>query len=150
LIGTLSVCPSISTRKAGYRFIICAMLSSIGSEFQQPSKTCLDSTGCVVYNTKMKFRIQRLKSIMLKRLAIVSIAILLLSVVAVALHNHMDGDSHDNCPICFAGNHQSAAGLWTVAYDSVPCFTEITVVASSPVFIDNFFSYSLRNRAPPV
>jgi len=69
--------------------------------------------------------------------------------VAVSHHHEYTADDHD-CPICIASNHLSATSQWVVAFDSVPCFTEITVVAASPVFTDNLSSYSLKNRAPPV
>jgi hypothetical protein len=77
------------------------------------------------------------------------ILIFLLSTFVVVSHHHENtADDHD-CPICVASNHQSATGSSIIAFDSVPYFTETTVVALSPVFTDNLFSYSLRNRAPP-
>jgi len=69
--------------------------------------------------------------------------------VAVSHHHENSADDHD-CPICIVINHVSASSQWMVAFDSVPHFTETTVVAPSPVLTDNLFSYSLRNRAPPV
>lgn len=85
-----------------------------------------------------------------KRFAAFLILVLLLSTFVAAPHFHEDMDDHDDCPICVASNHQSATGPAIIAFDSVPYCTETTVVAPSPFFTDNLFSYSLRNRAPPV
>jgi hypothetical protein len=97
----------------------------------------------------MKFGLPLIKPIMLKRLALACIAMLLLSVVAVALHYHADGDSHDNCPVCVASNHQSATGTSASAFDGIPCFTETTVVTPSPNFTDNPYFFSHSTRGPP-
>jgi hypothetical protein len=69
--------------------------------------------------------------------------------VAVSHHHENTADDHD-CPICIAINHVSATSPGMAAFDGVPYLTETTVVAPSPVFTDNFFSCSLRSRAPPV
>jgi hypothetical protein len=85
-----------------------------------------------------------------KRITAFLILILLVSTfVAVSHHHGNTADDHD-CPICIASNHLSATSQWVAAFDSIPFFAEITVVAPSPVFADSFSSYSLNNRAPPV
>ena len=85
-----------------------------------------------------------------KRITVFLILLLLVSTFVVVSHHHADmADDHD-CPICIAGNQLSATSQLSVTFDTVPCFTEITVVTPSPVIIDNFFSYYLNNRAPPV
>jgi hypothetical protein len=85
-----------------------------------------------------------------KRIAVFLILLLLVSTLAVVSHHHKDSADDHDCPICIASNHLSATSEWAVAFDSITSFTEITVVALSPVFIDNLFFYSLNNRAPPV
>ncbi len=78
------------------------------------------------------------------------ILLFLVSTFMVTSHHHENTvDDHD-CPICIAGNHLSAASQWMSTFDTVPNFTATTVDAPAPVFIDNIFSHSLRNRAPPV
>jgi len=85
-----------------------------------------------------------------KRITVFLILLLLISTFVVVSHHHGDtADDHD-CPICVACNHAPATSQLMVAFDSAPCFKEITIVSPSPVFTDNLFSYSLRNRAPPV
>ena len=85
-----------------------------------------------------------------KRFTVFLILLLLASTFVVVSHHHENtADDHD-CPICVTSNHQSASGPSIIAFDSVPYFTETTVVAPSPVFNDTFSSYSLNNRAPPV
>lgn len=85
-----------------------------------------------------------------KRITAFLILFLLVSTfVAVSHHHDNVADDHE-CPICIASNHLSATSNWAVAFNSVPCFTETTVVAPSPVFADNLISCSLNNRAPPV
>jgi hypothetical protein len=84
-----------------------------------------------------------------RRITVFLILLLLVSTFVVVSHHHADmADDHD-CPICIAGNQLSATSHLSVTFDIVPCFTEITVVAPSPVSIDNFLSHSLSNRAPP-
>lgn len=68
--------------------------------------------------------------------------------VALPHHHENAADDHD-CPICVASHHLPATSQSAVAFDSVPCFTETIFAASSPVFTDNLFSFSLNNRAPP-
>ncbi len=85
-----------------------------------------------------------------KRIIVLLILLFLVSTfVAVSHHHENTADDHD-CPICIAINHVPATGQWMVVFNSVPHFTETTFVAPSPVFTDNLFSHSLRNRAPPV
>ncbi len=86
-----------------------------------------------------------------KRIIVFLILLFLVSTfVAVSHHHENTADDHD-CPICIAINHASATSQWMVAFDNVHyALIETTVAASSPVFTDNLFSYSLRNRAPPV
>jgi hypothetical protein len=97
----------------------------------------------------MKFGLHTINPIRLKRVALLCIAILLLSVVAIALHDHADGESHDNCPICVASNHQSATGPSASAFDGIPCFTETTVVTPTQAFTDNPYFFSYSTRGPP-
>jgi len=82
------------------------------------------------------------------RVSFFLILLLLFSAFASVVHFHADAGDHHDCPICVAGNHQSATKPSISAFDGIPCFTEITVVAPSPVFTDNLSSYSLKNRAP--
>ena len=85
-----------------------------------------------------------------KRITVFLILFLIVSTFEAVSHHHDNvADDHD-CPICIASNHLSATSQWAAAFDSIPCFTETTVVAPSPVFNDTFSSYSLNNRAPPV
>jgi hypothetical protein len=86
-----------------------------------------------------------------KRITVLFILLFLVSTfVAVSHHHESTGDDHD-CPICIAINHVPATSQSMVAFDSVPCFTEVKiVVTSSSVFVDNLFFYSLNTRAPPV
>jgi len=85
-----------------------------------------------------------------KRIAVFLILLFLVSTfVAVSHHHENTADDHD-CPICIAVNHVPATSQSMVAFDSAPCFTEIIVVAPTPVFAENLFFYSLNTRAPPV
>jgi len=85
-----------------------------------------------------------------KRFSVLLVLLFLVSTfVAVSHHHENTADDHD-CPICIAINHVPATSQSMVTFDSVPCFTEIIVVASSSVFAENLFLYSLNNRAPPV
>lgn len=97
----------------------------------------------------LTIRGEMLKPTMLKRLALVFIAILLLSVVAVALHDHVDGDSHDSCPICAASHLPFAAPP-----NTPPEVHATTVKLSSSledsVVIPKAVSASIDNRAPPI
>jgi len=54
------------------------------------------------YNMSMSAEHQIMKSVGIKRIALVCIAVLLVSIFAVALHSHADGESHDDCSICMA------------------------------------------------
>ena len=85
-----------------------------------------------------------------KRITVFLILLFLVSTVVAASHHHENTADDHECSICIASNHLTATGQWVVAFDSVPYFIETTAVAPSPVFIDTLFSYSLRNRAPPV
>jgi len=85
-----------------------------------------------------------------KRIAVFLILLFLVSTFVEVSHHHENtADDHD-CPICIAINHLPATGQWMVAFDSVPCFTETTVVAPLPVFLGHFSYSSLKDRAPPV
>jgi hypothetical protein len=85
-----------------------------------------------------------------KRITVFLILLFLVSTFVEVSHHHENtADDHD-CPICIAINHQAATSQWMVAFDSVPCFMETTVVAPLPLFAENLFIYSLNNRAPPV
>ncbi len=85
-----------------------------------------------------------------KRITVFLILIFLASTFVVVSHHHENtADDHD-CPICIAINHVPATSHSFTAVDGVPCFTEITFIASAPALTGNLFSYSLRNRAPPV
>jgi len=85
-----------------------------------------------------------------KRITVLFILLFLASTfVAVSHHHENTADNHD-CPICIAINHVPVTSQSMVAFDSVPCFTEVIVVAPLPLFAENLFLYSLNNRAPPV
>jgi len=85
-----------------------------------------------------------------KRITVFLILLFLASTFVVVSHHHENTADDHGCPICIASNHLSATSQWAVAFDSVPCFTETTVVTPSSVFNATFSSYSLKNRAPPV
>ncbi len=86
---------------------------------------------------------------MLKRLALVHIAILLLSVVSAALHNHIDGDSPDNCPICVASHLSFAAPSNSPPEVHVTNIKRAFFLEGS-VVLPNVVSVSFDTRAPPV
>jgi hypothetical protein len=85
-----------------------------------------------------------------KRITVFLILLFLVSTVVAASHHHENTADDHECPICIASNHLAATSQWVVAFDSVPYFTETTVVAPSSVLADTLFSTSRRNRAPPV
>jgi len=85
-----------------------------------------------------------------KRITVFFILLYLVSAFVVVSHHHENTKDDHDCPICIASNHLSATSQWTVAFDSVPFFTETTIVAPSPFFTATLSSYSLKNRAPPV
>lgn len=85
-----------------------------------------------------------------KRITVLLILLLLLSTFVTVLHFHEDLKDHDDCPICIASNHQSATGPSVPSFNGIPCYSEKTVVTPTVAFTDNFFSYSLKSRAPPV
>jgi hypothetical protein len=83
------------------------------------------------------------------RFAAFLILLLLLSTFVAVSHFHNDTADRHDCPICIVSYHQQATSQSEVAFDGIPCFTETTVVALSPVFIDDLLFFSLNNRAPP-
>jgi hypothetical protein len=85
-----------------------------------------------------------------KRITAFLILLFLVSTFVAVSHHHVNESDNHDCPICIAVNHLAATSQWVVVFDSVPCFTEIAVVAPAPVFADNLSSYPLNNRAPPV
>jgi len=85
-----------------------------------------------------------------KRITVFLILLFLVATVVAASHHHENTADDHQCPVCIASNHLSGTSQCVVAFDSAPYFTETTVATPSPVFIDTLFSYSLRNRAPPV
>jgi hypothetical protein len=74
--------------------------------------------------------------------------LLLSTLVAVSHHHENTADDH-GCPICIAGNHQTANGPVITAFDVTPCLTETTVVISVPAFIEHLFVASRSTRGPP-
>lgn len=113
------------------------------------SQNCLDSTNFRAYTANMKFGLQMIMQAMLKRLALVLIAILLLSVVTVALHSHVDGDAHDNCTLC-AASHLS----FSAPSNNSPEVHVTTVMRAffleGSVVLPNAVPVSIDSRAPPV
>ena len=85
---------------------------------------------------------------MLQRLALVFIAMLLLSVVAVALHEHVDGDSHDNCPICVA-SHLSFAAPPNNSPEVYSSTVKLSFSLEDPIVLQ-VESAAIGSRAPPV
>ena len=84
-----------------------------------------------------------------KRLTVILIPLLLASTFAAASHFHADAAERHECPVCVVSHHQPATGQTAVTFETIPCFTETTFVASAHLFIDNPFFISRSNRAPP-
>jgi hypothetical protein len=76
---------------------------------------------------------------MLRKTLILLFALLLVSSLAAeGVHHHDDGEAHDDCSLCVAIHHKSAAALSIVASDVDPHFTQTAVVIpiAAPVFLD--------------
>jgi hypothetical protein len=84
-----------------------------------------------------------------KRFTLFFILLLLLSTLVAVSHHHDNTADNHNCPVCIAGNHQSAAGPSTVAFDGIPCLTETAIVASAPTPIEQLLFSSRNTRGPP-
>ena len=97
----------------------------------------------------LTIRGEMIKPTMLKRLALVFIAILLLSVVAVALHDHVDGDSHDNCPICVA-SHLPFAAPPNNSLEVHATTVKLSFSLEGSVVFPKAVSASIGTRAPPI
>ena len=96
----------------------------------------------------LTLRGEMIKPTMLKRVAFVFIAILLLSFVAVALHDHVDGDSHDNCPICVA-SHLSFAAPPNNSPEIYSSTVKLSFSLEGSIVLQ-VMSASIGNRAPPI
>jgi hypothetical protein len=84
-----------------------------------------------------------------KRFTFSIILLLLLSTFMVVSHHHEFAmDDHD-CPICVAGNHQSATDPFVVTADGIPLLTYTTIFTSEWALIDTLVPSSRSTRGPP-
>jgi hypothetical protein len=83
------------------------------------------------------------------RLAIVLLlAFFLFSVSASALHHHTNGLSHDDCPLCIAGNH-SYMSCQDCSFGNVSLTVANMDLPHEPLFYGTVYVTQISLRAPP-
>ena len=82
------------------------------------------------------------------RLAIVLLILFLFSVSASALHHHTDGFSHDDCPLCIAGNH-SYISCQNCSFGNVSLTVADMDLPREPLFYGPVYVTHISLRAPP-
>ena len=99
------------------------------------------------YNMAMSAEHQIMKSVGIRRIALVCIAVLLVSIFAVALHSHANGESHDDCSICMA-LHLSFSIPDTNLQLHVIAVNHSFPSGIAPTY-SKFLSVCIDSRAPP-
>jgi len=87
---------------------------------------------------------------MFKRLSILFIAVLFLSVLTQAFHFHSDGADHPECPVCVASHQQSDSGRIPVHSCEIQrAFTETVYAQPVSTLAGKTFFTPANSRAPP-
>lgn len=83
------------------------------------------------------------------RLAFIFLLLFVLAVFAEAFHHHEDGCDHNDCPICAAAHHNSAAGIVVFSPVSQQPIVE-NEIPDARLCYDPIRVALLSSRAPPV
>ena len=83
------------------------------------------------------------------RLAFIFLLLFVLAVFAEAFHHHEDGCDHNDCPVCAAAHHNSAAGIVVFSLASHQPVIK-NEISSAPLCYDPIRVDLLSSRAPPV
>jgi len=97
----------------------------------------------------MKYRRNTMVQAM-KRLTFILLFLFALSTLVEVCHHHDDGDEHDDCPICIAALHHSAAGF---SFFSLAGLSLSNIIQETP-FVSSRYTpihvVFLPGRAPPI
>lgn len=84
---------------------------------------------------------------MQRRLVLLLIAVLFISVLGTAVHTHADGTTHNDCPICVT-QHQPSAIVYISPY-ILPVSAEASCLCEISLFLPQVISVLEAPRAPP-
>ncbi len=82
-----------------------------------------------------------------KRYAFVLLSVFILSTLAIAFHQHADGDDCHNCPVCAAAHYQAVV-IGTFALDN-PQPLAVLELPPGPLRFDFTAAATPPPRAPP-
>jgi hypothetical protein len=84
-----------------------------------------------------------------KKLALIFLVCFSLFFLGCAFHHHQDGDTHDNCSICFCVLHHSNLAFQDFPQFSPPLADGFLGISENAVSLSSPCRSPYSNRAPP-
>jgi hypothetical protein len=85
----------------------------------------------------------------MKRLTLIFLFLFALSTLVEVCHHHDDGENHDDCPICIAAYHHSAANFGVFSLAGLPQSNSIEETPFVSSRYNPIHVVFLPGRAPP-
>ncbi|MGO9533217.1 MAG: hypothetical protein ACLP3B_18840, partial [Syntrophobacteraceae bacterium] len=84
-----------------------------------------------------------------KKLGLIFLVCFSISILGCSFHHHDDGESHDDCSICFCVAHHSNLGFQDFPQISPPVSDIFFSVLENAVYVSCPCCSPYSNRAPP-